>query len=53
MLQDDGALKYKLGPKIKFYFNNKLECSLSTKNSNKNNNNIEIGKTYISRILKF
>ena len=54
MVKDDGDLKYKLGHKIKFYFNeskNKL-CSILPPSIRGKNKEIQIGKKYLARILK-
>ena len=54
MVKDDGELKYKLGHKIKFYYNkNNNICSIMPPLSNKDKNKeIKIGQKYLSRILK-
>ena len=54
MIKDDGELKYKLGHKIKFYFNKEKNnlCTILPSSVKEKKKEIQIGKKYISRILK-
>ena len=54
MVKDDGELKYKLGHKIKFYYdkNKNNLCSIIPPSDKDKNKEIEIGKKYLARILK-
>ena len=54
MVKDDGELKYKLGHKIKFYFNKEKNnlCTIIPPSIKEKNKEIQIGKKYIARILK-
>ena len=53
MVKDDGELRYRLGHKIKFYYNksNNL-CSIQPTSNKEVNKDIQIGKKYLARILK-
>ena len=53
MVKDDGELKYKLGHKIKFYYNkNNNLCSIIPPTDKDKNKEIKIGNKYLARILK-
>jgi len=54
MVKDDGDLKYKLGHKIKFYFNGSKNnlCSIIPPSIMEKNKEIKIGNKYLARILK-
>ena len=54
MVKDDGDLKYKLGHKIKFYFNGSKNnlCSVIPPSIMEKNKEIKIGNKYLARILK-
>ena len=53
MVKDDGELRYKLGHKIKFYYNKSNNvCSILPPSYKEANKDIQIGKKYLARILK-